>query len=103
MSRLVHLPAFTNMLLRWPTSVTAKVNSHGKIKLTHGKIKLTHGKIKLTHRPRQNIVNSRQNKANSRQNKINEIELRGLKQNGRHCARLSRFACELFLQQIINY
>ena len=35
--------------VRWPTSVTAKVNSHGKIKLTHGKIKLTHGKIKLTH------------------------------------------------------
>jgi hypothetical protein len=35
--------------LRWPTSVTAKVNSHGKIKLTHGKIKLTHGKIMLTH------------------------------------------------------
>jgi hypothetical protein len=30
-------------------SVTVKVNSHGKIKLTHGKIKLTHGKIKLTH------------------------------------------------------
>jgi hypothetical protein len=35
--------------VRWPTSVTAKVNSHGKIKLTHGKIKLTHGKIMLTH------------------------------------------------------
>jgi hypothetical protein len=34
--------------IRWPTSVTAKVNNHRKIKLTHGKIKLTHGKIKLT-------------------------------------------------------
>ena len=40
---------FWDLKLRWPTSVTAKVNSHGKIKLTHGKIKLTHGKIKLTH------------------------------------------------------
>jgi hypothetical protein len=52
---------------------------------------------------------SRQNKVNSRQNKVNEIELisvgrtglrRGLKRNGRHRARLSRFDCELFLQQI---
>jgi peptidoglycan hydrolase CwlO-like protein len=85
-----------------PTSVTAKVNSHGKIKLTHGKIKLTQNKVNS----RQNRINSRQNKVNSWQNKINEIELRGLKQNdpnGRHRARLSRFACELFLQQIINY
>ena len=47
--------------LRWPTSVTAKVNSHGKIKLTHGKIKLTHGKIELTHGKIKYLINSRQN------------------------------------------
>jgi hypothetical protein len=87
-------------MLRWPTSVTAKVNSHGKIKLTHGKIKLTHGKIKLTHG--KIMLTHGKIKLNSRQNKINEIELRGLKQNAWHRARLSRFACELFLQQIIN-
>jgi hypothetical protein len=39
----------TVIYIRWPTSVTAKVNSHSKIKLTRGKIKLTRGKIKLTH------------------------------------------------------
>ena len=36
-------------ILRWPTSVTATTNVHGKIQLTHGKIQLTHGRTKLTH------------------------------------------------------
>jgi hypothetical protein len=45
------LPCFYQLsyFLRWPSRVTAKINSHGKIKLTHGKIKLTHGKTKLSH------------------------------------------------------
>ena len=48
--------------IRWPTSVTATTNVHGKIQLTqsHGKIQLTHGKIQLTHGKTK--LTSRQNK-----------------------------------------